>query len=167
MLYAGVLTISDKGSCGQREDLSGPAARSFLTEQLSIEVSKYEIIPDERDIISARLREWADEGGLDLIVTSGGTGLSPRDVTPEATRDVIERIVPGIAETMRSTTSRKAPTSILSRAVAGSRGKCLIINLPGSPKGVQECLEAIGMVIPHALEILSGAAIEGPHYKGG
>ena len=167
MLKAGVLTISDKGSQGQRQDLSGPAASNFIAENLNIEVSKYEIVPDEREIISSRLKEWVDRDGLDLIVTSGGTGLSPRDITPEATQDVIDRIIPGIAETMRSETRQKAPTSVLSRAIAGSRGKCLIINLPGSPKGVLECLEIIGTVIPHALDILSGVAFEGPHYKGG
>lgn len=167
MLYAGVLTISDKGWQGDREDLSGPAARSFIIEKLAIEVTRYEIVPDEREIISEKLKEWVDHAHLDLIVTSGGTGLSPRDVTPEATLDVLDRVVPGLAETMRSETRQKAPTSMLSRAVAGSRGKCLIINLPGSPKGVKECLEVIGGVVPHALEILSGAAIEGPHYKGG
>ncbi len=167
MLHAGVLTISDKGWKGEREDLSGPAARDFITEKLAIEVSEYEIVPDERKVIADKLKKWVDQAGLDLIVTSGGTGLAPRDVTPEATLDVVDRVVPGLAEAMRGETRQKAPTSMLSRAIVGSRGKCLIINLPGSPRGVTECLEAIGSVVPHALEILSGASIEGPHYKGG
>lgn len=162
MLTAGILVISDKGWLGERCDESGQVARECING-LSIQVKEYAIVPDEREIISNRLKEWADESGLDLIVTSGGTGLSPRDVTPEATLEVIDRNVPGLAEAMRIETMKAKPEAILSRAVAGIRGKCLIINLPGSPKGVRECLDVILPVLTHALEILGGKIFEGEH----
>jgi len=162
MLTAGVLTISDKGSRGERADESGQVARQCISK-LPAEVIKYEIVPDERSTIADKLREWVDEIGVDLIITSGGTGLSPRDVTPEATLDVVERTVPGLAEAMRMETMKKAPTSVLSRAIAGSRGKSLIINLPGSPGGVRECLDVILPVLPHAMEILAGKVSECAH----
>jgi molybdenum cofactor synthesis domain-containing protein len=134
-----------------------------LVGSLGIEVTKYEVVPDETEAISKQLREWSDIVGLDLIVTSGGTGLSPRDVTPEATLAVVDKIVPGLAEAMRMATMKRKPEAILSRAVAGSRGKCLIVNLPGSPKAVKECLEVILPVLPHALEILGGKISECGH----
>jgi molybdopterin adenylyltransferase len=124
---------------------------------------KYEVVPDETEVISKQLREWSDTVGLDLIITSGGTGLSPRDVTPEATLAVIDKIIPGLTEAMRMATMKRKPEAILSRAVAGSRGKCLIVNLPGSPKAVKECLEVILPVLPHALEILGGKISECGH----
>ena len=154
MFKAGVLTISDKGSRGERHDGSGPVARQYI-EQLSIDVTHYDIVPDDVQAISTLLKEWADKESLDLIVTNGGTGLAKRDVTPEATLAVIERQVPGITEAMRMGTMKSAPTSILSRAIAGARGKCLIINLPGSPSGVKECMEIISPVLIHALETLN------------
>ena len=163
MFKAGVLTISDKGSRGERFDESGPLARQFI-EQLSIAVDKYEIVSDDVEVISSRLKEWSDKFGLDLIVTNGGTGLAVRDVTPEATLSVIEKEVPGITEAMRMGTAKRAPTSILSRSVAGTRGKCLIINLPGSPSGVKECMEIISPVLIHALETLNG--LVGDHAHG-
>ncbi len=166
MLTAGVLTISDKGWSGERRDESGKIAQKYISG-LSMEVVRYEIVPDDKEIISAKLKEWADEVGIDLIVTSGGTGLSPRDVTPEATLAVIDRIVPGLPEAMRMETMKRTPTAVLSRAIAGSRGKCLIINLPGSPNGVRECFEAVLSVIPHALEILAGKVFDGAHGGGG
>jgi molybdopterin adenylyltransferase len=166
MFLAGVLTISDKGWCGERIDESGQIVQKYIRGLAGFQITKYEIVPDEKEIISHKLKEWVDNEGLALIVTSGGTGLAPRDVTPEATMAVIERVVPGLTEAMRMETKKSAPTSMLSRAVAGSRGKCLIVNLPGSPVGVSECLEVIGKVIPHALEILAGKVFEGPHYGG-
>jgi molybdenum cofactor synthesis domain-containing protein len=162
---AGILVISDKGASGDREDISGPTAREMLLT-LPADVIDYSIIPDDKDTIAARLIEWADEHNLDIIVTSGGTGLAPRDVTPEATLKVIEKEIPGLAEAMRMVTMKNNPYAILSRAVTGSRGKCLIVNLPGSPGGVTECLGSIMPAIPHALETLAGKVHQGPHYKG-
>lgn len=159
MLTAGVLVISDRGSRGERQDVSGQVARELLN-RLGLEVKKYEVVPDEAEVISSKLKAWADLDGLDLILTSGGTGLSPRDVTPEATLAVIEKIIPGLVEAMRLETMKRKPEAMLSRAVAGSRGKCLIINLPGSPRGVRECLEVILPVLPHALEIIGGRVVE-------
>lgn len=166
MFFAGVLTISDKGWRGERVDESGQVAQQCIKRLADFKISKYEIVPDDKEVISAKLREWSDGVGLDLIITSGGTGLAPRDVTPEATMTVIERLIPGLIEAMRMETRKNAPTSVLSRAVAGSRGKCLIVNLPGSPAGVRECLEVILPVIPHALETLAGKIFEGTHYGG-
>ena len=121
-----------------------------------MEVARYEIVADEENIISGTIAAWADSGELDLIVTTGGTGISPRDVTPEATLKVIEKELPGIVEMMRAIGFRKTPTAILSRAVAGIRGKCLIVNLPGNPRAVQEYLELLLPVVPHAIETLQG-----------
>ncbi|MBM3142762.1 MAG: MogA/MoaB family molybdenum cofactor biosynthesis protein [Chloroflexi bacterium] len=161
-MLAGILVISDRGWRGERLDKSGQVAKEFIS-RLGIEVAKYEVVSDEAEIISKKLREWSDAVGLDLIVTSGGTGLSPRDVTPEATLEVIDKIIPGLTEAMRMDTMKRKPEAILSRAVAGSRGKCLIVNLPGSPKAVKECLEVILPVLPHALEILGGKTSECGH----
>jgi molybdopterin adenylyltransferase len=163
-MLAGILVISDRGWSGERPDKSGQVAKEFIG-RLGVEVSKYEVVPDETEVISKKLREWSDTVGLDLIVTSGGTGLSPRDVTPEATLAVIDKIIPGLTEAMRMATMKRKPEAILSRAVAGSRGKCLIVNLPGSPKAVKECLEVILPVLPHALEILGGKISECGHDK--
>jgi len=161
-MLAGILVISDRGWRGERLDKSGQVAKEFIS-RLGIEVAKYEVVPDEAEIISKKLREWSDAVRLDLIVTSGGTGLSPRDVTPEATLAVIDKIIPGLTEAMRMDTMKRKPEAILSRAVAGSRGKCLIVNLPGSPKAVKECLEVILPVLPHALEVLGGKTSECGH----
>jgi molybdopterin adenylyltransferase len=166
MFLAGVLTISDRSSRGERIDESGPVAQRYIDGLSKFRTSKYEVVPDEIQSISQKLREWVDNDKLDLIITSGGTGLAPRDVTPEATMMVIERVIPGLTEFMRMETKKKAPTSVLSRAVAGSRGKCLIVNLPGSPVAVKECLEIIMAVVPHALEILRGKVFEGTHNTG-
>jgi molybdenum cofactor synthesis domain-containing protein len=152
MITIAVLTLSDKGSVGERVDSSGPA----IIEAFGglAEVTFYDILPDEKDLIKDKLIEYS--GKVDLIVTTGGTGLAPRDVTPEATLDVIDREIPGIAETMRREGLRKTRRSMLSRAVAGVRGKTMIINLPGSPTAVRESLEAIVDVLPHAIEKIKG-----------
>jgi molybdopterin adenylyltransferase len=154
-IRAGVLTASDKRSAGAAEDLSGRAIREVL-EPREVTIEAYQVIPDEQPQIAARLREWADERRLDLILTTGGTGLAPRDVTPEATLAVIDREVPGLAEAMRAASLAKTPHAMLSRAVAGIRGRTLIVNLPGSPKAVRECLEVLLPVLPHAVETLRG-----------
>ena len=159
MFKVGILTISDKGWQGQRYDESGKAIRESLS-QLDSHVIKYEVIPDEKEVIASKLTEWADEGSVDIILTTGGTGLSQRDVTPEATMSIVDKVVPGLAEAMRSETFTITPFAILSRAVAGVRGNCLIINLPGSPKAVRECLRVILPVLPHAVEIIKGEVTE-------
>ena len=159
MFIAGILTISDKGWQGERRDESSEAIRDSLS-RFDSHVAKYEIIPDEVDVIRQRLADWADEGDVDIIITTGGTGLSQRDVTPEATLAIVDKVVPGFAEAMRAETFNITPTAILSRATAGVRGKCLIINLPGSPKAVKECLEVILPAIPHAIEIIKGEVTE-------
>jgi len=153
LLNFGILTISDKGSQGQRYDESGVTIRERLS-LLGSNVVKYEIVPDEKDIIISKLSEWADEGNIDVILTTGGTGLSPRDITPEATLAAVDRVVPGLAEAMRAETFKITPFAILSRAAAGIRKRCLIINLPGSTKAVRECLEVVLPVIPHAVDII-------------
>jgi len=155
MLNLGIITISDGVWRGQRSDESGKAIRDSLSS-VDSHVVKYEVVPDEVDIISSKLAEWADEGSMDVILTTGGTGLASRDVTPEATLSVVDKVVPGLAEMMRVQTFTTTPFSMLSRAVAGVRRKCLIINLPGSPKAVRECLEVILPAIPHAVQIIKG-----------
>lgn len=153
MITVAVLTLSDKGAKGEREDSSGPLVRDIM-KQIDAEVLHYDILPDEKDLVKQRLIHYAEK--VDLILTTGGTGLSPRDVTPDATLEVIERQVPGIAEAMRLEGLKKTNRAMLSRAVAGVRGKSLIINLPGSPKAVREGLSAIIDVIPHAIEKIKG-----------
>ena len=159
MFTLGILTISDRGSRGEREDESGRVVRELLGA-LDANVVKYEVVPDEGDIISAKLVDWVDKEGIDLILTTGGTGPSRRDVTPEATLAVLERVAPGFVEAMRAEGLKKTSTAMLSRAVAGIRGGSLIINLPGSPRAVGECLEVILPALPHAIEVLKGTAGE-------
>ncbi|MDP2156801.1 MAG: MogA/MoaB family molybdenum cofactor biosynthesis protein [Nitrospirota bacterium] len=154
MITAAILTLSDKGSRNEREDLGGPLIREML-RTIDVEVTYYEIIPDEKELIKEKLIEYSKN--VDLIITTGGTGLSPRDVAPDATVEVIEKEIPGIAEAMRMAGLKKTNRAMLSRAVAGVRGKTLIINLPGSPKAVKEGLEAIMDVIPHAIEKIKGS----------
>src|SRR5574340_645989 len=144
MITVGVLTISDSGAKGARQDTSGENIRAIITGRLpGAIISAGAIIPDERELIEATLREWRDEKQLHLVLTTGGTGLAPRDVTPEATRAVREREAPGLAEAMRAASIQHTPFGMLSRGIAGTRGRTLIINLPGSPKAVKECLEVI------------------------
>jgi len=154
-LKAGILTVSDRSSRGEREDASGPALRRWLSER-GVKTGRLEIVPDEEDRIAAVLMNWADEEEFELILTTGGTGMSPRDVTPEATLKVVERTIPGFGERMRSRSLEMTPMAILSRAVAGVRKRSLIINLPGSPKGAVENLEAVWDAVPHAVEKIRG-----------
>lgn len=155
MYRVGIITASDKGSRGEREDKSAGAIREIMAG-LGWEVVSYRLVPDDPARIKNALLAMADEEKPDLILTTGGTGLGPRDHTPEATKAVIERDVPGIAEVMRAESMKKTPRAMLSRAVAGIRKQTLVINLPGSPKAVRECLEAILPALPHGLEILTG-----------
>jgi molybdopterin adenylyltransferase len=157
MITVAVLTLSDKGSKGEREDASGPLIQAMLNS-MAAEIKYSEILPDEKDLLKKKLIQYSSE--VDLILTTGGTGLSPRDITPDATLEVIDREVPGIAEAMRAEGLRKTRRAMLSRAVVGVRGRALIINLPGSPKAVQENLEAVLDVIPHAIEKIKGDTSE-------
>jgi molybdopterin adenylyltransferase len=158
MLTIGVLTISDSSARGERPDTSGEVICEMVMRLPDAIVSAGTIVPDERLLIEATLREWCDDKRLNLILTTGGTGLAPRDVTPEATRAIIEREAPGIAEAMRAESLKHTPFGMLSRGVAGVRRRTLIINLPGSPKAVKECLACILPVLPHAINLLT----EGP-----
>lgn len=159
MIYkAGILIMSDKGSRGEREDLSGLKIREMLEDNYSVEY--YDMIPDEKEVIIEKLIHVCDELKLDLLLTSGGTGFSKRDVTPDACMEVIEKPIPGISEAIRAYGMTKTPKSMLSRAVAGIRGRTIIINLPGSVKGVTESLEVVLPVLPHGIDILRGDATE-------
>ncbi len=155
MFRVGILTCSDKGAAGERDDTSAATLRQMLPE--AFQVARYQVVPDEREAIATALVEWCDRHGLDLILTTGGTGLSPRDVTPEATLAVVERLVPGIAEAMRAAGLAQTPHAMLSRAVAGIRRQTLIINLPGSPKAVRQNLAVVLPALPHALEKIKGS----------
>jgi molybdopterin adenylyltransferase len=156
-IRVGILTISDRSASGERADASGPVIRSFVQDQLRWLVAAYQIVPDELIEIRDTLIEWCDQQRLNLILTTGGTGFAPRDVTPEATRAVIEREAPGLAEAMRADSLRKTPHAMLSRAVCGLRGSTLIVNLPGSPQAVRENLETILPALPHAINVIRNA----------
>ena len=151
----GILTVSDKGASGQRDDQSGQLLHQLI-EKLHGKVACYEIVPDEKDEIRKRLIAFCDQGRVNLLLTTGGTGPAPRDVTPEATETVIERNVPGIAEMLRMEGYRKNPRSILSRGISGIRGATLIINLPGSPKACEEGMALLLPILPHALQKILG-----------
>ncbi|HID96293.1 MAG TPA: MogA/MoaB family molybdenum cofactor biosynthesis protein [Candidatus Latescibacteria bacterium] len=156
MIKVAVLTVSDRSYRGEREDTSGGAIKDMIQRSVAT-VTDYEIIADEKSMIKKRLISLSEK--VDLVLTIGGTGLSPRDVTPDATLEVIEREVPGITEWMRAEGLKKTPHAALSRAVAGTRGGCLIINLPGSLKGARESLETILPLLPHAIEVIRGETL--------
>ena len=154
-LGAAILTVSSTRARGEGEDESGPALAAFA-ERVGAKVVGTEVVPDERELIAGRLRWWCDEGGCELVLTTGGTGLSPDDVTPEATRDVIEREAPGIAEAMRAASREHTDKWMLSRGVAGTRGRALIVNFPGNPPAIEQAGAALEKAIPHALGLLAG-----------
>jgi molybdopterin adenylyltransferase len=149
-----VITISDKGSRGERQDTSGPRLREMLQE--TYDVGEVLIVPDEMDLIAETIRTQIDREGFDLVVTTGGTGVGPRDVTPEATRSVIEKDLPGFSEVMRMESYRITPFALISRAICGIRDQSIIVNLPGSPKAAAECLSFVLDALPHALEKVKG-----------
>jgi len=153
MIRFGILTLSDRSSRGERADASGPALADLIRAE-NWSVAEQAILPDDESAIRSKLMEWADSGRFDVILTTGGTGFALRDVTPEATRAVIQRDAPGLAETMRAESLKKTPHAMLSRAVAGIRGQTLIVNLPGSPKGAIENLQTITPVLSHAVQLL-------------
>jgi len=155
MIVGGVITVSDKGSRGERVDVSGSEILRMLDE-VDIRVTDHEIIPDEKEVIKDILLEYTDRKNLDLVITTGGTGVSPRDVTPDATLEVIEKELPGMGEAMRAESLKKTPHAMISRAVAGTRGQSLIINLPGSPRGARENLAILLPALKHAIEKLKG-----------
>ena len=154
MMTAAIITASDKGYAGQREDLSGPAIQQMLTS--IAQIVSYKVLPDDRQMLAEEMVRLSDLG-INLVFTTGGTGLSPRDVTPEATLDIAHRLVPGIAEAMRAKSMEKTPRAMLSRATCATRDKTLIINLPGSPRAVQECLDFLLPNLEHGLEVLKGS----------
>ncbi|MDX2187003.1 MAG: molybdopterin adenylyltransferase [Opitutaceae bacterium] len=157
----GILNISDRASAGIYEDLPGQACLALLKEWLSTPFEpEYRVIPDEQPLIEAELRRLADEAGCALVVTTGGTGPSPRDVTPEATHAVCEKMLPGFGELMRATSLKYVPTAILSRQTAGIRGRTLIVNLPGRPKAIRENLEAVFPAIPYCIDLIGGPRLE-------
>ena len=152
-LRFGILTVSDRSSRGEREDLSGPMLASFVISR-GWTASLLDVVPDDRARITATLEVWCESGDLDVILTTGGTGFAPRDVTPEATRSVVEREAPGLAEAIRAESLKVTKHAMLSRAVAGIRGRTLILNLPGSPKGARESLQVVADVLEHAVQLL-------------
>jgi len=157
----GILTVSDRASRGDYEDLSGPAIAAYLDEVVTSPHEHHRrLVADERPAIEAALVELADEVGCDLVLTSGGTGPAPRDVTPEATEAVCERILPGFGEQMRRASLAEVPTAILSRQTAGTRGACLILNLPGKPRAIKTCLDAVFAAVPDCLDLIGGTRLE-------
>jgi molybdopterin adenylyltransferase len=161
VITAAILTVSDSAAEGAREDRSGPAVRQRI-ETLGWSVLSHGVVPDEADLISLKLRDLADVDHVPVVLTTGGTGIALRDVTPEATRAIVDREIPGVAELMRSEGRKSTPYAVLSRGVVGSRGATLIVNLPGSPKGAVESLDAIANLIPHIVDLLHGKTQHDP-----
>lgn len=162
----GILTCSDRSARGERADASGPTVHNLVIDRLGAKVAQYKVVPDERSAIESTLVEWVDQERLDLILTNGGTGFSPRDVTPEATRAVVDREAPALVQAMLFETLRITPYAMLTRATAGIRHKTLIVNLPGSPKALTENFEAIAEVLPHAVDIVRGVDTHDQHAPG-
>ncbi len=160
MIKAGIITVSDKGSKGQRVDESGPALKNYMEKNMDLQVTSMNVIPDEQKLIEKTLIYYADVLKLDLVLTTGGTGFAPRDVTPEATEQVLEKNVPGISEVIRSKSLAITPKAMLSRGISGIRKSTLIINLPGSPKGATESISFVAEALPHGIDILKGKANE-------
>ena len=158
-----ILTVSDRSARGEREDRSGPVLAATLTKILGWSCTATATVSDDRQQIRQQLCHWADHEGIQLILTTGGTGFAPRDVTPEATRSAIERQAPGLVEAIRASSQHITPYAMLSRAVAGIREKCLIINLPGNPKAVREAVTVLAPVLPHALDVLTGESTDALH----
>ena len=155
-IRVGILTCSDRGARGERADVSGPTIHNLVVDRLGAKVAQYKVVPDDRTAIESALVEWVDDERLDLIFTTGGTGFSPRDVTPEATRAVVEREAPALVQAMLFESLRVTPYAMLTRATAGIRKRSLIVNLPGNPKAVAENFDAIAEVLPHAVDIVRG-----------
>jgi len=158
-IQAAVLTVSDKGYAGKREDVSGPELAD-LARQMGAQILQQSIVPDEREEIVQELVRLSDEMEVDLVLTTGGTGVTPRDVTPEATRAVIYREIPGLAEVLRFRGYRQTPLAVISRGVAGTRGRTLIVNLPGNPKAVREGMETLAEILPHTIQMIRGEHTE-------
>jgi molybdenum cofactor synthesis domain-containing protein len=154
----GILTVSDRSSRGERPDVSGPALENEV-KRMGWEVTHTQIVPDDVDSLSASLMAWCDQGNIDVLLTTGGTGFAPRDITPEVTLSVIQRLTPGLPEAMRAASLKNNPHAMLSRAVAGIRGSVLIVNLPGSPKAAVENFQVIAPVLMHAVQLLQGDPI--------
>lgn len=159
----GILTVSDRASRGDYEDGGGPAIRAYLETAITGPWRAVaDVVSDDRDVVEAALRRMADDEGCCLVVTTGGTGPAPRDVTPEATEAVCDRMLPGFGEAMRAESLRHVPTAILSRQTAGHRGACLIVNLPGKPAAIRECLDAVWGAIPYCVDLIGGTRLESP-----
>ena len=157
----GIITVSDSCYRGEREDQSGKVIQHMVASLG--EVVEYRVVPDEKDILRSALLEATDKKAIDLVLTTGGTGISPRDITPDTTEEIIKRKIPGLGELMRMKTYSSSPTSVLSRAIAGIRGKSLVVNLPGSPRGAEECLAVLLPILPHTFEMIQGL----PHHEQG